>query len=191
MTSELIAIIGSVCSLLAGSFAFAWKKLIKPAIKFLDDQEELKKSIQTIKNEVITNGGSSIKDAVNRLDKTCKSIEINQKVLDQRSKATLHYHEQALFEVDAKGRIHWFNEKFCDLTKENGDVTEGFDWVSIVEEDKREEFLKEFSSCLDMCRKIDIETTSVYDQQIHFMGHPYRISENRHEGFLIHLYKEN
>ena len=41
MTSELIAIIGSVCSLLAGSFAFAWKKLIKPAIKFLDDQESV------------------------------------------------------------------------------------------------------------------------------------------------------
>ena len=99
--------------------------------------------------------------------------------------------EQALFEVDSKGRIQWFNEKFCELTEDNGNVTEGFDYVSIVEEDRREEFLKELHSCIEMCRKIDIETASVYDQKIHFTGYPYRVGDNSHEGFLIHLYKEN
>lgn len=191
MNAEMVALIGSLVSVAGGFVAFIWKKLVKPAIKFLDDQDDIKKSIETIRSEVVTNGGSSLKDAVNNLTTTCNNIEVAQKILDQRSKAALHYHEQALFEVDSKGRIQWFNEKFCELTEDNGNVTEGFDYVSIVEEDRREEFLKELHSCIEMCRKIDIETASVYDQKIHFTGYPYRVGDNSHEGFLIHLYKEN
>jgi len=98
-----------------------------------------------------------------------------------------------LFEVDKFGRMSWFNEKFESMTKDDGLPAEGegFDWVSVVDEDRREDFVKEMTSCLEMCRKIDIETTSVNNQGIHFLGYPYRITEKEHEGFLIHIYKEN
>ena len=157
----------------------------------MDDHEEIKKSIDIIKGEVTPNGGGSIKDAVNCLRDTCKNIETTQKVLDQRSKAALHYHDRALFEVDKFGRVSWYNEKFEALTKSNSNPNEGFDWVNIVDEAEREDFVKEVTSCLDMCRKIDIMVNSVNDQQIHFLGYPYRITEKDHEGFLIHLFKEN
>ena len=166
-----------------------WKKLVKPAIKFLDDQEDLKKSIETIKGEVTPNGGGSMKDAINCLRGTCQNIERSQKVLDQRSKASLHYHDRALFEVDSFGRMKWFNEKF-ELLSDNS-PKEGFDWVNIVDESEREDFVKEVTSCLEMCRKIDIVTKSIEEDSIHFSGYPYRITEKEHEGFLIHIYKEN
>ena len=191
--AESLAIAGSVAGIISSASIFMWKKLVKPAIKFLEDQEEIKQSIKTIKSEVVTNGGSSIKDAVNCLTITCENIEKTQKVLDQRSKASLHYHDRALFEVDKFGRMSWFNDKFESVTKDSGLPVEGegFDWVAIVDEDKREDFVKEMTSCLEMCRKIDIETTSVDNQGIHFLGYPYRITEKEHEGFLIHIYKEN
>ncbi len=170
---------------------FMWKKLMKPAIKFLDDQEDLKKSIETIKSEVTPNGGGSMKDAINCLRTTCGNIEKTQKVLDQRSKASLHYHDRALFEVDSFGRMSWFNEKFEKLTMDSDSPREGFDWVNIVDEDKREEFVKEVTSCIEMCRKIDIVTNSIKNDSIHFLGYPYRITDRDHEGFLIHIYKEN
>lgn len=168
-----------------------WKKLVKPAIKFLDDQDDIKKSIETIKGEVTLNGGGSMKDAVNCLKSTCENIERSQKVLDQRSKASLHYHDRALFEVDSFGRMKWFNDKFEILTKDDDTPREGFDWVNIVDESEREEFVKEVTSCLEMCRKIDIVTKSIKDDTIHFLGYPYRITDKDHEGFLIHIYKEN
>jgi len=176
----------------SGIAAFAvwvYRKLIKPTQQFLDDQEDIKKAIKTIESEVITNGGSSIKDAVNSLKRTCYNIERNQKVLDQRSKASLHYHEFPLFEVDNKGRIVWYNKEFSNIHDNEGDL-KGYDWISMIAEEEREEFIKEFSSCVEMCRKLDIETVSMQGSEIHFVGYPYRVSEDDHEGFLIHLNKE-
>jgi len=181
--ATLVGMIGSVV-------IFLWK-VFKTSKIFLRDHEEVKKSIETIKSEVMPNGGTSIKDTINCLKDTCQRIEITQKVLDQRSKAALHYTGRPLFETDKVGRVTWSNESFQELTKEHGKFSEGLDWICIIDEEEREEFLKEFSSCLEMCRRVDIETESVDGQKIHFLGYPYRISEKSHEGFLIHLYKEN
>mgnify|MGYP003144613148 FL=1 len=191
LDAESLAMASTLAGIVTSVTVFLWKKLLKPAMRLMDDHEEIKKSIDIIKGEVTPNGGGSLKDAVNSLKQTCKNIETTQKVLDQRSKASLHYHDRALFEVDKLGGMKWFNERFELLTEDNGTPTEGFDWVSIVDESEREDFVKEVTSCLEMCRKIDIETKSVHNQTIHFLGYPYRIADKDHEGFLIHLYKEN
>jgi len=167
------------------------RKVIKTSKIFLKDQEEVRRSIETIKSEVTLNDGSSMKDAIHCLKDTCQRIEITQQVLDQRSKAALHYTERPLFETDQVGRVAWSNESFQKLTNENGDFSKGLDWISIINEEERAEFLKEFNSCLEMCRRIDIETESVDGNKIHFLGYPYRISEKSHKGFLIHLHREN
>ena len=188
--AESLAMVSTLAGIVTSISIFLWKKLLKPAIQLMDDHEEIKKSIDTIKNEVTPNGGGSMKDAVNCLKVTCQRIEITQKVLDQRSKAALHYTDRPLFETDSFGRVTWSNQSFRDLTNDD-DFSEGLDWISIIDEDSREEFLKEFNSCIDMCRRVDIETESVNGQKIHFLGYPYRISEKSHQGFLIHLNKEN
>ena len=188
--AESLAMVSTLAGIVTSISIFLWKKLLKPAIQLMDDHEEIKKSIDTIKNEVTPNGGGSMKDAVNCLKDTCQRIEITQKVLDQRSKAALHYTDRPLFETDSFGRVTWSNQSFRDLTNDD-DFSEGRDWISIIDEDSREEFLKEFNSCIDMCRRVDIETESVNGQKIHFLGYPYRISEKSHQGFLIHLNKEN
>ena len=188
--AESLAMVSTLAGIVTSISIFLWKKLLKPAIQLMDDHEEIKKSIDTIKNEVTPNGGGSMKDAVNCLKDTCQRIEITQKVLDQRSKAALHYTARPLFETDSFGRVTWSNQSFRDLTNDD-DFSEGLDWISIIDEDSREEFLKEFNSCIDMCRRVDIETESVNGQKIHFLGYPYRISEKSHQGFLIHLNKEN
>jgi hypothetical protein len=190
-TAENLAMISTAGGIVSSICFFLWKKLVKPAINLMDDHQEIKKSIDIIKNEVTPNGGGSMKDALNCLRTTCSNIEISQKVLDQRSKASLHYHDRALFEVDKLGRISWFNEKFELIAEDCDSPREGFDWVNIVDESEREEFVKELTSCLEMCRKIDIVTSSISDHKIHFLGYPYRITDREHEGFLINIYKEN
>ena len=184
------AALASLAGAIIAVFIFL-RKVIKTSKIFLKDQEEVRKSIETIKGEVTLNDGSSMKDAIHCLRDTCQRIEVTQKVLDQRSKAALHYTERPLFETDSVGGVTWSNESFQKLTKDNGDLSQGFDWISMVNEEEREEFLTEFNSCVEMCRKIDIETESVDGNKIHFLGYPYRISEKSHQGFLIHLHKEN
>lgn len=154
---------------------------------FLREQEGIKESIDTIMKEVTLNDGGSLKDGVHSLKGSCDRIELRQKVLDQRSKASLHYTDRPLFETDKRGRAIWSNESFQNITKENGDFSEGYDWIAVIDESYREEFLKEFQSCLDMCRKVDVETMSANGGTVHFTGFPYEVEEGVHEGFLIHL----
>ena len=188
-TEETTAVL-TLLSFAVASTAFLWR-IFKVSRVFLNDHELLKTSIKKIESEVTANGGKSLKDVVNQLKTASLRIETRQKVLDQRSKATLHYSDRPLFEIDSQGRLIWSNESFINFTRDNGSVKEGFDWITVISDDERETFLIEFQSCLDMCRKIDIETVSVHGRDIHFVGYPYRIDQGIHEGFLIHLYQEN
>ena len=185
--SDIIAIVLPLLGAIGGLFAFVWRKLIKPANGFLKDHEKIKASIQTIKEEVVTNGGRSLKDAVIQLKGTCDRIEDRQKVINQRSKASLHYQNEALFETDEDGKLIWINDKFYQVTGETLTNMEGYNWVTIIDEPEREGFLKEFLSCIEMCRKVDIETTSMSGKTIRFVGYPYKITDKAHQGFLVHL----
>tara|TARA_Y100001938_G_scaffold141455_1_gene211250 strand:- start:405 stop:980 length:576 start_codon:yes stop_codon:yes gene_type:complete len=190
ITGEEATTLSAIIGLAGMVLGILWR-VFKVSRVFLKDHEEIKQSITTIKSEVTPNGGGSLKDVCNSLKKSCDRIESRQKVLDQRSKAALHYTDRPLFETDKLGRIMWSNEAFQNVTRENGDFSEGFDWIAVIEENHRDDFLREFNSCLKMCRKVDIETVSVNGGDIHFVGYPYRVNKESHEGFLIHLNKEN
>tara|TARA_Y100000592_G_scaffold97453_1_gene168233 strand:+ start:4453 stop:5031 length:579 start_codon:yes stop_codon:yes gene_type:complete len=190
ISAEEATIIATLTGALLPVLMFVYK-IFKTSRVYLSEQEYIKKSIETIKAEVTHNGGKSLKDTVSQLKTTCDRIEVRQKVLDQRSKAALHYTEQPLFETDKSGKMIWANESFREITKEYSNVTEGHDWVSIIDERLREGFLTEFKSCLKMSRKVDVETLCVNGAKIHFAGYPYKTNSRSHEGFLIHFYKEN
>lgn len=179
-----------IFSLLGGVITFLsviWVKIIKPIFQIIDNQEDLTKSIETIKKEVTTNGGNSIKDAIIDLKGTCSRIESRQKVIEQRTKAALHYNNVALFETDEQGRLTWTNSNFYDLTANSLTSVEGYDWLTYVKEDEREDFFSEFKSCLEMNRKFVKESTNCDDQKIKFVGFPYKINEQSHGGFIVSL----
>lgn len=183
---ELLAL-ASLLGALGSAIVFLWR-IFKMVKAFITEQEEIKAVVNTIKAEVTHNGGKSIKDVVTKLDKTCERVEIRQKILDQRFKSFLHYSDQLLFEIDKTGNLTWANEAFYQSTTTCGDISDGMDWVSIVGEESRDEFLKELNSCLLMGRRLDIEVDcSKGDKVLHLTGHPYRIDNSTHEGFLIQI----
>lgn len=181
--AAIATLLGALGTALLGLWRF-----FKYSRRFLDEQKQIKDYLKIIKQEVTPNGGGSMKDVINNLKLTVDRIEIRQKILDQRSKATLHHTPHALFETDKEGRLTWYNEAFKEQTKDNGSM-EGHDWFSVVDEELREGFINEVKSCLRMCRKIDIEAVSVNGCAIRFVGFPYKIGTSSHEGFLIHLFK--
>ena len=163
------------------------KRFVQPVMTVVHTHKEVVCSIEIIKKEVVTNGGKSLKDTVNSLKVTCENIEINQKVIAQRARASLHYNDEALFELDREGKLVWTNEAFFVLTGQKLTDLQGFDWIVLIKEDERSDFLEEFNSCLDMNRKIEIDTISSDDELIRLIGHPYKISDSEHKGFLINI----
>lgn len=184
---ENIAISFSVLGGLITFLSILWAKIISPLIKIVDNQEEFKSSLNTIKKELTTNGGNSLKDTIIDLRGTCSRIENRQKVIEQRTKAALHYNNVALFETDEHGRLTWTNSNFYDLTCDSITSVEGYDWLTYIREEEREELFDEFKSCLDMNRKFVMTVTNCKNQPIKLVGFPYKINENSHGGFLVSL----
>jgi hypothetical protein len=185
LNAEIITILVSLLGGLGTMLSLAWVKLVKPLIDLLKNQEYFKDSVEQIRKELQTNGGNSLKDAVISLGDTCGRIETRQRIIEQRTKAALHYSNIALFETDDDGRLIWNNMHLCDLTSNEVKSLEGYDWVNCIDEEEREEVLTEFLSCVNMNRKFNRSTKTINGKKIRMIGYPYKLSEERHGGFLV------
>jgi hypothetical protein len=176
----ILGAIGTFCSLV-------WVKIVKPTIKFVKGQEEITHSLETIRKELTTNGGNSLKDTVIDLRSTINRMEKRQKIIEQRTKAALHYNDVALFEIDDSGRLTWTNNNFYELTQDVLNSVDGYDWLNYVQENQREELFDELKSCLEMNRKLAKTVKTVDGKLVKFTGFPYRINEKEHGGFLVSI----
>ena len=191
MNPEIIALVFGGISGITGLCTLVWKKFLKPIVKLCKNQDFFLESVNDIRKELTTNGGSSLKDSIISMRDSCERIENRQKVIIQRTKAALHYSNVALFETDETGRLVWSNANLCDLTKDIVNSLEGFDWINLFKEDEREEVLGEFESCLSMNRRFSKVTQMQNGKTIRLLGYPYRISDLEHGGFLISITQEN
>ena len=184
---EVLAIVISCLGGLGTLFTLFWKKVVKPIIKLCSNQDFFKESVEEIKKELTTNGGSSLKDAIIDMRTTVNRIDRRQKIIEQRTKAALHYSNEALFETDISGRLIWSNAHFCKYIKDNRSDVTGFDWLSMIKEEERDELLQEFLSCVKMNRKFSKTTETQDGKHISMLGYPYKITDSEHGGFLVSI----
>lgn len=185
--NQTITIIATAVGGAAGLLAMFWKKFLKPIVKLCKNQDYFKESVEEIRKELQTNGGSSLKDAIIDMKDTVHRIDRRQKIIEQRTKAALHYSNEALFETDMAGRLVWSNAHFCKYVKDNPNDISGFDWLAMIKEDERDELLKEFLSCINMNRKFSKTTQTQDGKEIRMLGYPYKITEAEHGGFLVSI----
>jgi len=160
-------------------FIWLYKNIFKPAKKIIESHDDLVKSINVIESELTPNSGTSIKDAIQRIEK-------HQLIIDQRSKAIFFSHDTPIFEVDSNGNIMWANEKFHEVMGHRN--LNLLDWINFIDEPKRERFIKEFSTCSETGREIKFETISMEGERYLFHGFPYRCEKSKKShGFLIYL----
>lgn len=180
--------VGFIVALIGATFTFT-VFVFKKINSIVKSYENLGKTVNRIEKEVKTNGGSSLKDTVISMKTILNRIEISQKVIEQRTKSSLHCYEQALFEVDQEGKLTWANDKFLATTACATCNFSDYDWVSIITEEDREDFIKELNSCLSMSRKLEFHTT-INDKKTKIVGHPYKIDSHSNAGFLFKLISE-
>ena len=187
ITPEIIALICGGISAITGIITIIWKKFLKPIVKLCKNQDFFIESVEEIKKELSTNGGSSLKDAIIDMKDTVHRIDRRQKIIEQRTKAALHYSNEALFETDIAGRLVWSNAHFCRYVRDNPNDVSGFDWLATIKEDERDELLKEFLSCIKMNRKFSKVTQTQDGKEIRMLGYPYKITDVEHGGFLVSI----
>jgi len=130
-------------------YLFISKKIYIPAKNYFKSISDsvgqipaINSRISDISKELSTNGGLSIKDSVNRIDK-------NMYYLEQRQKAILTSSKQiCYFETDNHGNLTTVNRLYQRLTNRTIEELMGYGWLNIIEESDREKVRTEWNRCI-------------------------------------------
>lgn len=120
-TSNIVPILAAIISGLGSSlvtFAIAWYKR----------RGQLHADIKLIRDQVYPNGGSSLRDVVNR-------IEVQQLVDGELRRAYQQHVNVPFWEADPEGRILWCNGAFAKLLGVSTEDLKDYGWLSMVAND--------------------------------------------------------
>lgn len=114
----------------------------------------LPERINRIYQEVTPNGGSSLKDSVNR-------IETRQLIQEQRQHAYASHLTTPIFETDATGACTWVNKAYLDFVDASQDDILGHGWINFIEYEDQHRVAESWASAIRDKRAFRLEYTMV------------------------------
>jgi len=129
-------------------YLISFSKKIKPYISVKDDIASLKVDLAKISSEFKTNGGKSLKDQINDLQASTKTILYRQRwILDNR--------EEPIFETDEHGNFTWVNDAFARLTDRPFRDLQNNNWINCLKEELREEISESWKTAVENKRTFE------------------------------------
>jgi PAS domain S-box-containing protein len=145
MNIEPILILAAKIGGAIAAIALIWKYL-KQIVSFSKSFLLMPEMVKKIELETKTNGGASIKDSLNRIEK-------RQLIQEQR---TLHLLEISceigIFEADPHGNIIRSNSMFAAITGKSQDELQGNSWINNLSHEDRDRVYNEFSLAINQKR---------------------------------------
>jgi len=138
----LTKIVTTLVALGGGVYAI-WTRVIKPVIDWLKRMAGL---LETVEKELKPNGGSSLRDAINR-------IELRQIIADEKAQAMEMDSIKGVWEADTKGRYIHTNRTYQKITGLSSEATHGYGWLNAIHKDDREGVLKDWEQAVSQQRE--------------------------------------
>lgn len=142
--ADISTIIGIIAALFA-ALGFVWKYIAKPLWKTNLRLMSAIDIIEKIKEEFKPNGGSTLRDAINR-------IETRLLLEEHARRATSMILDVGIFETDGSGSCKWINRKFSELSGLAQSEAEGFGWINSIHFDDRERIVGEWTDAIKQKR---------------------------------------
>lgn len=186
MLESVVTILLTTASII-GAISVIWKGIIKPIKTSFSNlsniYETLEKYLPTIveiSTEFKPNGGSSIKDVLNRIDKNTQGHVSRLWTLLETS--PLGY-----FEADVDGECVKVNKRWLELANISADSYKGYGWINGIDPKDRARVVEEWKECLAQNR----EFHSIYSMNsgVTVKGSAIPIKTNAGEtlGWLGHI----
>jgi len=158
-TIILIAQVITALGVIGGAVWYLWKKispLINRVLKSLDDIDE-------IKLQFLPNGGSSLKDSVNRLETNILEVKDDISILstdasrsDARQWAIVATLRDPIWESDADGLYIRGNSTLLDLVERTNDEISGNGWENIIHRDDKAMVAQEWANAISKRRNFEL-----------------------------------
>jgi len=161
-------------STIIGGLIVVYKKVIKPVIKHFQQWYDMTDKIDKIFEELTPNGGTSIKDKIDKIDKDLILYKEVQRALLQES-------EFAHFEMDADGNYIWVNRTYTRLVERTPSELMGHGWYNCVAQDEREAVIAACMNSIKENRELSMtfnfETPS--GKKIKVRGGSYKMTDQK------------
>lgn len=151
------------------------------------------RKLKTILAETKTNGGSTLKDQMDRIENSLTTLTL-------WIEASQHLTQKPLFKADEHGKFVWINTAFARLVGGGLEDVKDLGWVSFIHTDDMSRVVKEWGECIRDRRKFDsefkvqnvytLETTKVrgrafpiinHDKNLGYLGTWLVLEEVKHE----------
>lgn len=156
-----------------GFLKVAKVKVYDPSKRFIARVGSTMDCVEQINKELGDNGGKSLKDSVNRIDRRTL-------MTDARQSALIAAQPEAMFEADLSGHFTSANRAFEDLTGFSRAHLTGMEWVNAIHPEDRFRVVKEWDHAIkdqrawmDNCRVVTAAGRIVL---VRIEAHPMRES---------------
>lgn len=175
----LLAKIIGATGTISGACYWLWKGLVKKTITFFTrTYGQWNNMVQ----ELTPNGGSSIKDAIGR-------IETRQMIEVQVRKALSNDSISGVWEASADGQLTYANRTFQRIVGRSLGDLEGWGWVNSVHPEDREKVLKEWKLALEQEREAQLNFRVLNEEPVPVVSvsHPLRDRAGNLKGYIGQL----
>lgn len=165
-----------------------WDYWLKPRllmIKKMYDQlailSDMLPTVQNILQEVRPNGGSSMRDAINR-------IEVNQTKSIQHNRALLKCLPIGTWETDERGRFISVNRTTCTMLGRVESELLGDNWVKWISDSDRMKVITEWQRCIsgqsDFSMEFDFVLPNRLLKRVYAVAYQFKNEKGELLGFL-------
>jgi PAS domain-containing protein len=144
-----------------GAFLVKGNLLLTSINKKLGIVPALEKDVNEIKLQLRTNGGTSLKDAVNRIEKAVGEVRSDVAILKGRESARMYLDSQPTFECDAQGFATALNKSLLDILGLEIDEAIGYGWLKAVKPMDQDRVVREWEMSVRNGREFNSNYTLV------------------------------
>lgn len=162
---------------------FIWKVWLK---KRYEEGRELYGKIQKMAEEFRPNGGSTLRDAINRIEDKVTSNE-------QKTLAIIKSLPLGTWIADDKGKWSDPNKSLCRITGRTESELKGDNWSNWIIPNEKEDVFDEWKRCVENDLNFDMEFNIFLpdgkSQKVHAVAYQLKDSSGKLKGFLGTLSK--
>lgn len=126
-----------------------WTKAIRPVVDSTKLIASLPAKVDSIKAELRPNGGATLRDSLDRVERRMQVVDERGAIRDARDRMLLNQEQFAYFECDADGSMRWITRAAMRWTGRAIEDMSGNGWLHIVWPGDRPSVSREWEQAVD------------------------------------------
>jgi len=184
-SAQLLGYVAGALAALGTIYTYALRPpilFVKDFIQVLSKLDESLPVLMEISHQFKPNGGNSLRDVIDRIERDINASKARTKILLGMSK-------YGVYEADGEGKCVWVNRRWCEITGLLPEEAMGNGWVTAIHPDDRAKVFSEWESSVKHGRDFDLAyrfKNPHTGKIILVQGHSTAIKDAKHKN-VIHI----